>query len=196
MTIRKSLACGIATATALSISIPAQAGDLIQRVGCNCQNGGGVVAYQGGAQHFPSAAVEYFPPAADGHVITEGMLPLPAQPAMNANANIAPPPGTLGRTYQIPTRLAPAEEHPRVALLDIRAPGADRVVVEDTYEFRERDSVTGFQSEVDPALWHFKTKPLIPGQPQVVRVETWSGETLTDVRYVRLIKNRIIELTF
>jgi hypothetical protein len=167
---------------------------VIQQVGCNCQNGGGAVAYEAAPHYMPAQAML---PIAESYGPAWSAPPTMGQTGAPLVVGATPPPpGTLGRTYQLPAKLLPADEHPRVAMLDIRAPGADEVVVEDTYEFREEESVVGFQSEEDENLWHFKTKPLMPGQPNVVRIELRSGGKVTDVRYVRLIANRLIELSF
>lgn len=115
---------------------------------------------------------------------------------MHMPPNPPPPPGTLGKTYQLPSRPVPAAKHPRVGMLDICVPGAEEVVVSDTNEFREEDYVDGFRDELDPNLWHFETRPLYPGLPHIYRVESRSGGQITAVRYVRLVRGRILEVTF
>lgn len=125
-------------------------------------------------------------------------LGLPGAPAHVPEA-VAPPPGTLGTTYQRRSWSLPAEKHPRVAMLDVRVNGAASVNVFNTYEYREWDQLDGFRNETDSGLWHFESRPLVPGVPHIYRVEARvpgpSGES-THVRYVRLIWGRRVELTF
>jgi len=90
-------------------------------------------------------------------------------------------------------------------MLDVRASAGVDVFVIDTYEYREEDLVEGWRDEYDPSLWHFESKPLIPGQPHVYRVETRTAVPedgdgpegqLIDVQYVRLVRGRILEVGF
>jgi hypothetical protein len=109
---------------------------------------------------------------------------------------LVPPPGTLGYTYARRSWLIPADRHPRIAMLDVRAPeGATDVRVLTTYEYREEDEIEGFRDPFNPCVWHFETKPLIPGIPQVYRVvaDTPAGE---DARMVRLIRGRRVTLEY
>lgn len=117
-------------------------------------------------------------------------------PAANLVSDVGPPPGTLGRTYQLKSRPVPAEKHPRVAMLDIRVPGADEVLLVDLNDFREEDYVDGFQDEKDKSLWRFETKPLYNGLPHIYRVESRKGGKTVDVRYVRLVWGRLLEADF
>ncbi len=157
----------------------------IQQV-CNC--GGSV----GGG--FPVGMSPYsYSGAAPGFA---PLQPLPAAPSpVIVPGPVSPPPGTLGRTYSLPSRLVPADKHPRVAMLEVCS-SAEEVIVSDTKEFREEDDIRGFQDEKDSTLWHFETKPLHPGLPHVYKVELINGGVTTDVRYVRLLRGRIIELAF
>lgn len=111
----------------------------------------------------------------------------------------APPPGTLGQTYLHPTRPVPADKHPRAGMLDVRAPGASSVSVQWTNPFRLEEELDGFVDARDAALWHFEAPQLIPGNPQIYRVEAryGSGENCTvQERYVRLVMGRIVEVSF
>ncbi|MBL8851126.1 MAG: hypothetical protein JNG89_15710 [Planctomycetaceae bacterium] len=109
---------------------------------------------------------------------------------------LLPPPGTLGFTYARQSWLIPADRHPRIAMLDVRAPaGTTNVRVLTTYEYREEDEITGFQDPANPCVWHFESKPLVPGIPQVYRVvaDTPMG---ADARMVRLIRGRRVTLEY
>lgn len=103
--------------------------------------------------------------------------------------DIAPPPGTLGRTYHRPTREIPEEKHPRVAMLEVAAPLDTRVTVDGMEGFFGTDN-----------RWHFETKPLIPGLPNIYTVVAASpaptGEPVKSAKKVRLIPGRIVELDF
>ncbi|MFV0446450.1 MAG: hypothetical protein ACK5Q5_22990 [Planctomycetaceae bacterium] len=161
----------------------------IQQV-CNCNQGGGTV--------MSAAPMTSSMPAMSSGVPMISAPPMMLPPPMDAGLTVGavgPPPGTLGRTYSLPTKLVPAEKHPRIGMLDVRATAED-VIVSDTKEFREEDDIKGFQDEMDPSIWHFETKPLYPGVPHVYKVELVNGGAVTDVRYVRLIRGRIIELAF
>jgi hypothetical protein len=109
---------------------------------------------------------------------------------------IVPPPGTLGVTYQRQSWLIPANRHPRIAVLDVRAPaGATSVRVYTTYQYREEDEIAGFQDLHDPCVWHFETDPLVPGIPHIYRVES-QGANCTEVKMVRLSRGRRVTLEF
>jgi hypothetical protein len=179
--------CLTGAATILTgLCVPASAGEIEQvRHRCRTRVRGRVV-YAAPAYAYDSWSVDSPSCAAPGY----------GAPMHVAAPDVAPPPGTLGRTYQLPSRPVPADTHPRVAMLDIRVPGAEEVVVIDTNEFREEDYVEGYQDEKDPALWHFETKALSPGLPHVYRVESRRGGKAQDVRYVRLVRGRILEVNF
>lgn len=107
------------------------------------------------------------------------------------------PPGTLGRTYVLPSRPVPADRHPRVAMIDVCAPAAAHVIVRWTNDFRTEESLKGYQDEFNPSVWHFESKPLVPGLRLIYRVEVYHdgpGSPPTTVRYVRLIKGRVVYL--
>lgn len=157
----------------------------VQLAGCNCGRGGG-----GGVMPL-APSDHYMPPAMGSQPM---LLPVPQGPHIPSGP-VSPPPGTLGRTYELPTRLVPADKHPRTGMLKVRVASED-VLVSHTNEFREEDDVKGFQDETDPALWHFETRPLLPGIPHVYKVEAINGGKTTSVRYVRMIPGRILELTF
>lgn len=182
-------------ATGLSAGLIA---DDVQQVGCNCQNGGG------GAQYIGSSTM-------DSYVTSGPMIQGDFEPSSYGsgyatevgNGSIyesmtAPPPGTLGQTYQRSSRPVPADKHPRVGMIDVRAPSASFVIVRWTNDFRMEETLKGYQDDNDPSLWHFESKPLLPGLKHIHRVEIYDGgpgSAPTDVRYVRLIMGRIVNLT-
>lgn len=162
----------------------------IQQV-CNCNRGGGGMVMS-------AAPMMDVLPQMETSLPMMSSAPMVMSAPMDAGTSsgaIAPPPGTLGRTYSLPTKLVPADKHPRIGMLDVRAT-AEEVIVSDTKEFREEDDVKGFRDERDPSIWHFESKPLYPGVPHVYKVELVNGGAVTDVRYVRLVRGRIIELAF
>lgn len=125
-----------------------------------------------------------------------GGPPIPAGPD---RLTAAPPRGTIGRTYSLPSRDIPADKHPRTAMLDVIAPNAISVRLVNVYVHREEDDVDGFEDGRLKGLWRFETLPLIPGNPHIYKVIfRFSDDPRApeDVRYVRLIPGRIIELTY
>ena len=122
--------------------------------------------------------------------------PLPSGPD---RMTASPSPGTLGRTYYLPSRDIPADKHPRIAMIDIIAPNATSVRVVNVYVHREEDDIDGFQDTRLNGLWRFETMPLIPGNPHIYKVIFRFSDNPTapeTVRYVQLIPGRIIELTY
>ncbi len=114
---------------------------------------------------------------------------LPAEP---------PPPGTIGRTYSLPSRPVPANKHPRIGMIDVCTDAAVHVIVRWTNDFRSEETLKGSRDECNPSLWHFESKPLLPGLTQIYRVEVYRGEAGSapvEVRYVRLVRGRIVYLT-
>ncbi len=115
--------------------------------------------------------------------------PLPMTP------DVAPPPGTLGQTYQRPMRPIPVDKHPRISLIDVRATGATAIRIFGTNEYRTKDGITGFQDRKDASVWRFESEPLVPGVPHIYRVEARYGESVQQ-KYVRLVPGRIVTLDF
>ncbi len=111
-----------------------------------------------------------------------------------------PPPGTIGRTYQMKSRPVPVSMHPRSAIVDVRVKNAKDVRVHDMNVYRTEDYLEGFQDHLDPTMWHFTAEPLIPGIPHICRVEAHfdgpDGRDVKQERYVRLIMGRVIEVEF
>jgi hypothetical protein len=173
---------GLLVAGCLLSGAAGRADDGIQPVSCPCESNSAPAAYHAADWGSPPAAL--FPAAP----MVAGVTP--------ASATVTPPPGTLGTTYHRQSWPIPADRHPRVAMLDVRAPaGATNVRVFNTYEYREEDEVAGFQDVDDPCIWHFETDPLIPGIPHVYRIEAdVNGQC--DARWVRLIRGRRVVLEF
>lgn len=118
-------------------------------------------------------------------------------PAMPPGANMgvdrfgmSPPPGTLGQTYKQRSRLIEDDKHPRFAAVDVFLP--------------EEVDVTGrgMKSKWTGKVWRLEVKdPLLPGVPHIYAIKaerkSKDGEVLsTDVRWVRLIPGRIVDLSF
>ncbi|MCA9032532.1 MAG: hypothetical protein KDA69_05395 [Planctomycetaceae bacterium] len=136
-----------------------------------------------------------------GPVVNDIQVPF-AAPAVNmppamVNVPLTPPPGTLGRTYQLRSRPVPTDTHPRAGMLDLRVKGATKIIVHDMNEFRIEDRMDGFQDKDDPTLFHFTSEPLLPGLPHIYRVEVHTDSPegpLVEERYIRLIMGRIVTL--
>lgn len=83
-------------------------------------------------------------------------------------------------------------------MIDVCTPFATHVVVRGTNDFRTEESLSAHRDEVHPSLWHFESKPLLPGLSHIYRVEVYHGgpgSAAAHVRYVRLIMGRIVSLT-
>ena len=109
--------------------------------------------------------------------------------------DVGPPPGTLGQTYQRPMRPIPVDKHPRISIIDVRAPGATAIKVFGTNEYRTKDGFVGFQDRKNAAIWRFESEPLVPGVPHIYRVVAKYGETSQE-KYLRLVPGRIVTLDF
>ena len=158
--------------------------------GCNCGRGGAVYgpapmgpAYSGGEMF----SGDFGQPQMMGAPVG-----IPTQPM---TPEVGPPPGTLGQTYQRPMRPIPVDKHPRISIVDVRAPGATSVRVYGTYEYRTKDGFTGFQDRKDPSVWRLESEPLVPGIPHIYRVVAKYGDTAQE-KYIRLVPGRIVTLDF
>jgi hypothetical protein len=111
-----------------------------------------------------------------------------------------PPPGTIGRTYRLPSRPVPVKKHPRVGMVDVKVMDAENVIVHDMNAMRTEDTIDGFRDAKDSNIWHFESKPLYPGLDHVYRVQAnftkADGTETSSERYVRLIMGRVVELKF
>lgn len=175
--------------------------------GCNCNKGGGAMV--AAPVYGPQAMPQYQPSVATPMYGAPEPLTMPTADPYSAmigtgpvysgimEGTIAPPPGTLGQTYQRSSRPVPADKHPRSGMLDVKAPGATDVAVYDVENFRSEDRVEGFRNQDDFTMWHFEAKPLIPGLPHIYRVVVRRGEgTNFEEKYVRLIMGRVVSVEF
>lgn len=143
-------------------------------------------------------------PSAGGEVVPPLPTPAGPVPARHGRAKLAlqpltPPPGTLGRTYRRISQPVPADEHPRVGMLEIcHVPAGWKVTIRGMEGFRGTDGI-----------WYFKTKrPLIPCVPYIYTVRFHHGplceaapgqcgpKVSCDYRVVRLIPGRIVYLKY
>ncbi|HLQ44796.1 MAG TPA: hypothetical protein VK137_08720, partial [Planctomycetaceae bacterium] len=152
----------------------------------------------------------------------------PADSTTNAKAttqltNFDGVPGTLGLTYQLPSKRIPADLHPRIGLIEITvsdkafrslvAGEEIKITVEDEAgNFPELEGYFG-----DDNKWHFESKPLYPGIPQIFdakfevvktqmkrerkgdKMIEWEAETKVrdlGARRMRLIPGRTVFLNF
>ena len=100
---------------------------------------------------------------------------------------IAPPPGTLGQTYQRRTRLIDDEKHPRVGIVEVH--------LSENYEV----SAKGLKVKWTGKVWRLESDPLLPNVPHIYEVKSeWGpeGAKQHQVRTVRLIMGRIVDLEF
>lgn len=100
-----------------------------------------------------------------------------------------PPPGTLGYTYRRRSRLLDKKElHPRAGVVEVRLP--------------EHADVTsgGMKSTWTGEVWRLETEePLLPGVPHIFAIQAvWTehGIKQKEVRWIRLIMGRIVDLDF
>lgn len=161
--------------------------------GCNC-NGGATAApaFVDSGMLDPGHEMPPMPMAPYAAPMGMGM----ASAGMAVGAYV-PPPGTLGRTYQLRSRGVPTDKHPRAGMLDLKVSGATKIIVHSTDEFRTEDRMEGFRNAHDETLYHFTSEPLYPGLPHVYRVEvhlTRDGKPVVEERYIRLIMGRIVHL--
>jgi hypothetical protein len=144
------------------------------------QYGAGTVPY-GAGDRYGSGGVQY----------QSGM------PASTAGTPLTPPPGTLGQTYQLRSDPVPADKHPRAGMIVVHAPGATNVLVQDTNNFRTRDTLKGFEDADHRGTWHFETIMMLNGQPNIHRVAAIypaDDGSRVEVRYVRFIMGRVVYL--
>jgi len=103
--------------------------------------------------------------------------------------NVSPPPGTLGQTYLRRSSLPEDTRHPRYAAVDVHLP--ENVDV----------SARGLKAKWTGEVWRLEAEtPLLPGVPHIYAIKAErdgsNGQKTTDVRWVRLIMGRIVELEF
>jgi hypothetical protein len=173
---------------------------------CNCRQGTGIPALAVG-QVLPPAPPPPLPeppaPIPDPQFQGPSAVPhpapqpsaMPAPPVSPPEApqinrfGVAPPPGTLGRTYQRPSRLVDDDQHPRFAAVEVHLP--EEVDV----------SARGLKSKWTGKVWRLEAEtPLLPGVPHVYAVKAerdlGNGEKHVEYRWVRLIMGRVVDLEF
>ena len=135
----------------------------------------------------PTAAYQgYVPMGGQGMVMEPSMQQMPAMqmpapqltganPAQSTDQLVSSDgvPGTLGMTYQRQTKRNPADIHPRIGRIEINvsdetfrslAAGEEiKITVEDEAGYFEE--LEGYFGDDDK--WHFESKPLYPGIPQI-----------------------------
>ncbi|MBC8113823.1 MAG: hypothetical protein H7062_05560, partial [Candidatus Saccharimonas sp.] len=101
-----------------------------------------------GSQPLPNGPVP-FVPAQPGAVIDPGAVSGPI--AGTDRYGVAPPPGTLGQTYQRRTRLIDDEKHPRVGIVEVH--------LSENYEVTAK----GLKVKWTGKVWRLESDPLLPG---------------------------------
>jgi|GEM_PF-2049814 len=97
----------------------------------------------------------------------------------------APPPGTLGQTYKRRSRLIEDSKHPRVGVVEVHLPEDVDV------------SAQGLKIKWTGKVWRLESDPLLPGIPHIYEVKaSWGEGSQPQVRTVRLIMGRIVDLEF
>ncbi len=156
---------------------------------CPCSRGGG------GMSHFGSS--HDLPPPMSVQMLPQGGMPMqefaPAMP-LTVGPPVAGGSGA-GYTYYRALRTVPAQKPPRVGMLEIRTANAVEVHVLNTHPFREKDELQGYQDKNDANLWRFESEPLFPGNPHIVEVVILDAAGQRTTHHVRLVPNRIIELS-
>jgi hypothetical protein len=176
---------------------------------CNCR--GGTVVQLASQTGLPAAPP---PPLADEPtplsdapqpplVATPQAPPTPMQPQVSApqiaapvvtspgvnRFGMTPPPGTLGRTYHQRSKLADDDKHPRYGAVEVKLP--ENVDV----------SARGLKAKWNGKVWLLEAEtPLLPGVPHIYAIkaerDTGGAEKSVEVRWVRLIMGRVVELEF
>lgn len=97
----------------------------------------------------------------------------------------APPPGTLGQTYKRRSRLIEDNKHPRVGAVEVHLP--EEVDV----------SAQGLKTKWTGKVWRLESDPLLPGVPHIYEIKaSWGEGSQPQIRTVRLIMGRIVDLEF
>ena len=97
----------------------------------------------------------------------------------------APPPGTLGQTYKRRSRPLEDNKHPRVGVVEVRLPEGVDV------------TAAGLKSKWTGKVWRLESDALLPGIPHIYEVKaSWGTGTEPQVRTIRLIIGRIVDLDF
>jgi hypothetical protein len=115
--------------------------------------------------------------------------------------NNIPLPGTLGKTYQRPSRMIPHDKHPRIGMVDIEVVDNYRIGLEPSLKLKvtARDIYNHFPPlegyADDDGVWHFESEPLLPTVPHIydVRVELIKESTRIENHYGRNVERKIEE---
>lgn len=147
----------------------------------------------------PLPTVPY--PGNSGPALPPGTIAVPASPTLAADGTVVgdpapgavaadrfglvPPPGTLGQTYKRRTRVLEDAKHPRVGVVEVNLPeGVDVTAV-------------GLKSKWTGKVWRLESDALLPGIPHIYEIKaSWGEGTEPQVRTVRLIMGRIVDLDF
>lgn len=197
------------TLLGLSLAGSAFAEELeVQTVGKGCCNGsvqfadgnfGPPPAPLNDAGPLPGGYPSYAPGAVAPSMLPPGTsLPMAANGPAYAGPGIAtgnrfavsPPPGTLGQTYHRRSTILADDKHPRTAAVEVHLP--EEVDV----------SARGLKAKWTGKVWRLETaEPLIPGLPHIYAIKAErrnkAGEIVsTDVRWIRLIMGRVVEVEF
>ena len=108
-----------------------------------------------------------------------------SQPTGADRFGFVPPPGTLGQTYRRRSRVIEDTKHPRVGAVEVRLPEDVDV------------TGTGLKVKWTGKVWRLESEPLLPGVPHIYEIKAYWGEgTEPQIRTVRLIMGRIVDLEF
>lgn len=123
-----------------------------------------------------------------------GTLPSTSQfvPHLNENPGVvvdrfgfAPPPGTLGQTYKRRSRPIEDNKHPRIGAVEVHLPEGVDV------------TAAGLKTKWTGTVWRLESDSLIPGIPHIYEVKaSWGEGTQPQVRTIRLIMGRVVDLDF
>jgi len=115
-------------------------------------------------------------------LIVDGGIP---QYSSTDRFGFAPPPGTLGQTYKRRSRPIEDTKHPRIGVVEVNLPEEVDVTAK------------GLKIKWTGKVWRLESDSLIPGIPHIYEVKaSWGEGTQPQVRTVRLIMGRIVDLDF
>lgn len=177
------------------------------RADCPCRSQGSVVAAEPVSGQVLSSDLQMSEPpqvlSPQPGALNQNFLGSPVVggatgPLVNRFA-VSPPPGTLGQTYQRRSQLMPDEARPKASSIEKHPRGA----AVDVYLPEEVDvTARGLKPHWTGKVWRLETAdPLLPGIPHIYAIKAErrnkAGEvTSTDVRWVRLIMGRVVDLEF
>ena len=124
-------------------------------------------------------------PNAPGTPVGTSPVPTGTPVVLTDRFGVAPPPGTLGQTYKRRSAVIDESKHPRVGIVDVHLPEAVDVTAK------------GLKSKWTGKVWRLESDSLMPGVPHIYEVKaSWGEGTQPQVRTVRLIMGRIVDLDF